>query len=125
MLVLASILICVLSKSKYNDPPCLKVEPNPPRLVGKAPLLKGIKELPEELHWDNVDGINYLTASKNQHIPTYCGACWAFASLTSLADRLKILIKRQFPEVIFSVQNLLSCDMYDDGCHGGFQGNAF
>ena len=72
-----------------------------------------------------MEGINYLTASKNQHIPTYCGACWAFASVISIADRLKIMKKRQWPEVILSAQNLLSCDMYDYGCHGGDQGNAF
>eukprot|EP00536_Pseudo-nitzschia_multiseries_P012160 jgi/Psemu1/260362/estExt_Genewise1Plus.C_4480029 len=46
--------------------------------------------LPDSFDWRNVSGQSYLTKSWNQHVPHYCGSCWAFASLTALADRIKI-----------------------------------
>jgi cathepsin X len=54
-----------------------------------------------------------LTASRNQHIPVYCGSCWAFGALTSLADRIKIARHRQGlfggDEIALSIQYVLNC----------------
>lgn len=70
-----------------------------------------------------MDGINYLTIVRNQHIPVYCGACWAFASTSALSDRIKIMRKAQWPDIVLSPQVLVSCTC--KGCHGGSGKTAY
>ena len=47
-------------------------------------------DLPQVFTWQNVNGNSYLTRMRNQHIPQYCGSCFAHAAMSSLADRVKI-----------------------------------
>lgn len=79
--------------------------------------------LPVSHDWRNVNGTNMMTTDLNQHIPVYCGSCWAHAALSSLGDRIKIQNKGLGREVIPSVQVMINCG--DAGsCNGGDSGQA-
>ena len=82
-------------------------------------------ELPETFIWNNVGGVSYLTNLKNQHIPQYCGSCWAQAATSSLSDRIKIARNATWPDINISPQVVISCSTNDTGCHGGDALSAF
>jgi cathepsin X len=67
--------------------------------------------LPQAFSWRDLDGVNYLTKNLNQHIPVYCGSCWAHGSVSSLADRIKIMRKAAWPDINLSIQFLLNCQI--------------
>ena len=75
------------------------------------------KDIPAEFDWRNNNGTNYCTTSRNQHIPVYCGSCWAMGTSSALADRVKIMRNAKFPDYMIAVQTLVYCTNH--GCHGG------
>ncbi|KAG8457832.1 hypothetical protein KFE25_005101 [Diacronema lutheri] len=99
------------------------------------------RALPRAFDWNAVEvawrqRLSLTTTDLNQHIPTYCGSCWAHAAASTLADRLKIQLFRSaahgaLPEasgrsrdIIPSVQALINCG--DAGsCYGGDSLAAF
>jgi cathepsin X len=81
--------------------------------------------LPESFYWGNVSGVSYLTHSLNQHIPQYCGSCWAHSSLSVLADRIKIARGAAGVDINLSVQFLLNCGSDAGSCSGGSAARAY
>lgn len=90
------------------------------------------EDLPTNFVWTN------LTRSLNQHLPHYCGSCWAHAAISSLADRIKIArsYRRKTSRVLLqgggdldtpdgadinlSIQFVLNCGAHIAGsCQGG------
>lgn len=74
--------------------------------------------MPESFTWCDKDGVNYCTMSRNQHIPQYCGSCWAHGSVSALGDRIKIARGGKGIDINLSVQHILNCGRVGS-CHGG------
>ena len=72
--------------------------------------------LPTAFSWRNIRGYGtFLTASQNQHVPVYCGACFAFGAFHVLQDRTKIARfltsddKWRAPDALVAHQVMLNC----------------
>lgn len=81
------------------------------KIVGARPYVEKEKDLPEEFFWGNVSGgRNLLSPIRNQHVPVYCGSCWAHAATSSLIDRYNIQMDGDWPgPQLLSVQNVIDC----------------
>jgi cathepsin X len=120
LLVLGSVALLDISEYKshihnYNFKPHVK----------KQLEIIPAANLPLNHWWGNINGKNYLTYQRNQHIPIYCGSCWAFASTSALSDRIKIARKAAWPDINLAPQVLISCEEPDQGCHGGDARTAY
>lgn len=83
----------------------------------RLPLL-GAQEMPKDFSWCDKDGVSFCTMSRNQHIPQYCGSCWAHGAWSALADRIKIARKAKGVDINLSIQHLLNCGNVGT-CYGG------
>jgi len=75
--------------------------------------------LPAEIDWRNKDGKNFLSWNKNQHVPRYCGSCWAQGTTSALADRFNIFTDLGFATPIgLNAQVVVNC-LAGGSCNGG------
>ena len=127
MRVAALLILALLSCSalaltfseQLKKEPCLVKSKNPVQGNIGEDYTYDYDSVPEQVLWNDVDGQNYLTVIKNQHLPQYCGSCWAQCVASSLSDRIKIMRKAAWPDINIAPQVFVSCSMEDNGCHGG------
>jgi cathepsin X len=80
-------------------------------------------DLPTDFWWNSINGTSYLSKMLNQHIPQYCGSCWAHGSTSAFTDRIKIARKRKGItagiDINLSIQWILNCIGLGNSCDGG------
>lgn len=81
-------------------------------------MLGAPQSYPGSFTWCDKDGKSYCTMSRNQHIPQYCGSCWAHGAISALGDRVKIARNGQGVDINLAVQHVLNCGGVGS-CHGG------
>ena len=91
------------------------------------------QDVPESYDTRDLLGKDYTTVSRSQNIPHACGSCWIQASVSAVSDRIKLMRRAAFPEVVLSAQVALDCSnqnattpndppddsFTDDNCVGG------
>ena len=87
------------------------------RIISPRPSI-ATEDLPDAFSWADKDGKSYITKTLNQHIPQYCGSCWAHGALSALADRIKIARNGKGADINLAIQHVLNCGTAGS-CHGG------
>jgi len=85
-----------------------------------------VEDLPINFSWGTKTDQGYLTKTLNQHIPQYCGSCWAHGAVSALSDRIKISRNGVTPDIDLSIQYVLNCGSDVAGsCWGGDAGGTY
>ena len=114
LLLVAFVLTVIVEGARRNE---LVLQENVGEVVlTPQPLYKaGDTTLPTSLDYRK---LGLLTIDLNQHIPVYCGSCWAHSAFSSIADRIKIATKGQNRDLLPSIQALINCGTAGS-CQGG------
>lgn len=75
-----------------------------PSLLGAKIDVPDVTDIPDSYDIRNISGRSMASMNRNQHIPHYCGSCWAVAGATALSDRLKLARRGGFPDIDLSSQ---------------------
>lgn len=75
-----------------------------------------IEEVPESFDWRAQGAVAPV---KNQGS---CGSCWAFSAVANIEGQYFIKSKAM---ITFSEQQLVDCDLVDQGCNGGLMADAY
>jgi hypothetical protein len=84
-----------------------EISSTPRPSIVKSPLphtYLSIEDLPKSYDIRNLNGRSLATDNRNQHIPQYCGSCWAHAATSALSDRINILRNGTTPFVHLAPQ---------------------
>jgi hypothetical protein len=89
---------------------------------------KEIESFPSQLDWCEK---GFCVPSWNQHIPLYCGSCFAHGAMSAAQDRIKIMNRKRGytgADVMLGRQSFLNCAPghgLSDGCDGGEASDVF
>ncbi len=92
-----------------------------PNWKSLAPFVKPKIKDALPAHWDWRDK-NVVTSIKNQHLPVYCGSCWAFGTDAVIESAIAIATGKQLQ---LAEQQLVSCQPSYGTCEGGDFAFAF
>lgn len=114
-------VVAIAAKSRPSEFKIMKGHTTRERIVSPLPsTYVDVASLPPNFSWNNVNGTSYVTKALNQHLPQYCGSCWAHGAVSSLADRIKIARKVVNEDINLSIQYILNCGSTVAGsCYGG------
>ena len=101
----ATLALPSASAAKWNGSPKLNNE----RITGpRAHQLLNVAALPADWDWRNVNGTNFLTESRNQHIPQYCGMFFFFHAMQAFFFCLSLSLSLSLSFSLFSLFSLSS-----------------
>ena len=92
-----------------------------PKTQAEASRFSAAGSLPAKFDWRNVNGHSYVTGVREQK---KCSACWAIASTAALESRILITSHTPDQDLNLSEQALVSCDLDNFGCQGGYLARA-